>query len=112
MVALSESAVGAVQRVVETAQEPADGLRIMVAMGGCAGMQYLMGLECEAMHGDAVFSFGVVKVYVDEDSQPMLRGASIDFVDGSDGPGFVFDNPNARGACSCGKSFETAAAAE
>jgi len=115
MVALTDSAVGAIRRVMETSDEPAEGLRIMVSMGGCSGMQYFMGLECEAMDGDAIFEFGAVKVYVDEDSQPLLCGACVDFVDGDEGPGFVFNNPNARDVCTCGKSFgasPTALAAE
>lgn len=105
MVALTENAVNAVRRVMGSADDGAAGLRIMVQQGGCSGLRYMMGLESSAMDGDAVFECGGIRVYVDADSAPMLRGASVDYVDSLDGSGFVFDNPNARDTCSCGKSF-------
>jgi Uncharacterized conserved protein len=45
------------------------------------------------------------EVVVDRMSMPYLAGATIDFVDGLQGRGFLIDNPNARGSCSCGDSF-------
>lgn len=45
------------------------------------------------------------EVVVDRMSMPYLAGATIDFVDGLRGRGFVIDNPNAQGSCSCGDSF-------
>ncbi len=46
-----------------------------------------------------------LEVVVDRKSLPYLAGATIDFVDGLQGPGFVIDNPNAGGTCACGDSF-------
>ena len=105
MVALTENAVSAIRRVMDGAEGEPVGLRIMVQMGGCSGLQYLLGLESAAQDGDAVFDCGGVKVFVDPGSQPVLENVSIDFVDSLNGSGFVFDNPNAQDVCSCGKSF-------
>ena len=104
MLALTESAVEAVRRVVAGADD-VSGLRIMVESGGCSGWRYRLGLESEAYDGDRVYEFGDVKVYVDADSQPMLDGVQVDFVEDLAGSGFVFNNPNAAASCSCGKSF-------
>jgi len=30
----------------------------------------------------------------------------VDYVDGENGSGFKFDNPNAKDTCGCGESFE------
>lgn len=54
---------------------------------------------------DAVVEAGGVKVFIDPDSQPLLSGMTIDFVESLEGSGFTFDNPNAGTKCGCGKSF-------
>ncbi|CAN7243969.1 HesB/IscA family protein [Mesorhizobium caraganae] len=105
MITLTESAVAAVKAALSRVDEPAEGFRIMVEAGGCAGLKYLMGLENVWREGDAVMETDGVKVFVDASSQPHLAGTTVDFVTGLKSSGFVFDNPNARDKCACGKSF-------
>ncbi len=105
MIMLTENAIAAVKTALSRAAEPADGLRIMVRAGGCAGFKYLLGLESISREGDAVIETDGVKVFVDEGSQPHVAGTTVDFVTGFESSGFVFDNPNAREKCACGKSF-------
>lgn len=38
-------------------------------------------------------------------SAPYLTGATIDFADTIEQQGFTIDNPNAKGSCACGDSF-------
>lgn len=104
MLALTESAVAAVRKVV--AEDGAvRGLRIAVAAGGCSGFRYMMGLEAEEQDGDTVLTFDDVTVFVDADSLPLLSGTQVDFIDDLSGSGFTFSNPNATRSCGCGKSF-------
>ena len=105
MVALTDKAQDTLRHLIAKAEAGTDGLRIMVDAGGCSGFQYMLGLERTACEGDRVFAFDGVKVYVDPRSLPMVEGLSVDFVDGVEASGFVFENPNARDVCSCGKSF-------
>ena len=105
MIQLTESAVNAVKTALSRAATPAEGLRIMVEAGGCAGFKYMMGLEANTRDGDAVIDQGGVKLFVDADSQALVSGMTVDFVTGLESSGFVFDNPNATSKCSCGKSF-------
>lgn len=105
MVALSETARTMIRRLLDDSADGATGLRIMVEQGGCAGLQYKLGLDTAAHAGDEVYEFEDVRVFVDPYSVPIVRGMTIDFVDGVESAGFVFDNPNTAGACSCGKSF-------
>ena len=44
-------------------------------------------------------------LFVDPKSYLYLMGTEIDFVDGLNGSGFKFTNPNARRTCGCGESF-------
>ncbi len=108
MVALTDTAVRMVERLIGNAAEGTCGLRIMVEPGGCAGLQYLLGLESAAMDGDEIYEAGAVKVFVDPHSLPILHGTQIDYVEGLDTSGFVFDNPNVANVCSCSKSFSAA----
>ncbi|NKN34784.1 iron-sulfur cluster assembly accessory protein [Agrobacterium sp. a22-2] len=105
MINLTENAVSAVKTALSRAAEPAEGLRIMVEAGGCAGLKYMMGLESVIRDGDAVIETDGVKVYVDAGSQQHVAGMTVDFVTGLESSGFVFNNPNAAEKCACGKSF-------
>jgi iron-sulfur cluster assembly protein len=112
MIHLTDNAVAAIQTALSRAAETAnpegpsaEGLRIMVQTGGCAGFKYMMGLEAQTRDGDQVVHQGGVKLFIDSDSQPHLAGMTVDFVTGLESSGFVFDNPNASSKCSCGKSF-------
>ncbi|MUT27215.1 MULTISPECIES: iron-sulfur cluster assembly accessory protein [Mesorhizobium] len=105
MITLTSNALAAVKAALSRADEPAEGFRIMVEAGGCAGRKYLMGLESVAREGDTVMETEGVKVFVDASSQPHLAGTTVDFVTDLESSGFVFDNPNARDKCACGKSF-------
>jgi iron-sulfur cluster assembly protein len=105
MIVLTDSAVEAVKTAISKADEAPAGLRIQVEAGGCAGYKYMMGLVKEPNSDDAIVAFDEVAVFIDEASQPLLAGTTIDFVVALEGSGFTFENPNAESSCSCGKSF-------
>lgn len=105
MVALSEAAKTTIRRLIDDSTSGATGLRVMVEQGGCSGMQYMLGLESQPQSDDEIYEIDGVRIFVDPFSQPIVNGMTIDFVDGVESSGFVFDNPNVGGMCSCGKSF-------
>ena len=105
MIELTETAVAALRSVIETTSTPVVGLRLSAQAGGCSGYQYQMGLvEC-AEPGDFSCEKRGLNIFIDPDSVVLLAGTTIDFVDGLEGSGFSFDNPNAKSTCGCGKSF-------
>jgi Fe-S cluster assembly iron-binding protein IscA len=59
----------------------------------------------DAKDKDNVMSFGDVKVLVDPKSSIYLKGITLDYQDGLNGKGFVFENPSAKNTCGCGESF-------
>jgi iron-sulfur cluster assembly protein len=99
----------AVQMVKLTRQEeglPAEhGLRVAVVGGGCSGFQYALDFTNEARANDHVYEVGGLTVYVDAISARYLAGTQIDYVMGTAGAGFKFNNPKAVGSCGCGSSF-------
>lgn len=105
MVTLTESAVKAVSRFIESSEKKIVGLRIKVDGGGCSGLQYGLRLEEDVAPGDTQYEMSGITLLVDEASQPMLEGVTVDFLDSMEGSGFKFENPNAKASCGCGKSF-------
>jgi iron-sulfur cluster assembly protein len=65
-----------------------------------------MTLDKEPQADDKVFDMEGLKVFIDTRSLLYLNGTEVDYVDGSNGAGFKFDNPNAKASCGCGESFE------
>jgi len=98
MLTVTDRAVAAIKSVRE---DDTQGLRISVASGGCSGLKYNLGLESDAEKGDEVLEFGGVKVFVDPSSVMWLTGCVMDFVNAGADAGFIFENPNAGGKCSC-----------
>jgi len=105
MLEMTEQAKTAIQRFVDTSEEPIAGLRIAVVDGGCSGLQYSMSLEPGPQDGDNVVKCGTMTVFVEPNSVEKLSGTKIDFVESLEGSGFTFQNPNATKSCACGKSF-------
>jgi len=107
MINVTDSAVRQLQSLLShRAENSPKGLRVQVAKGGCSGLHYEMTLD-EGKDGDAVVERNGMKFFIDGDSVPYLRGATLDFSDGLTGTGFQVVNPNASRTCGCGSSFET-----
>jgi iron-sulfur cluster assembly protein len=103
---ISEKALKQVQKIQSENNIPAEyGLRIGVKGGGCSGLTYQMGFEGEIRDGDTVIEKEGVKLIIDGKSLFYLSGTILDFSDGLNGRGFVFNNPNATKTCGCGESF-------
>jgi iron-sulfur cluster assembly protein len=105
MLTLTSTAVGKVKEIM-TERGEEGGLRIAVVGGGCSGFQYQMSLDAAANAEDKVLEQEGLKVFIDPRSLLYLEGTKIDFIEGDNGSGFKFDNPNAQKTCGCGESFE------
>jgi iron-sulfur cluster assembly accessory protein len=105
MITMTPGAISKVKSILAERKEEA-GLRIAVVGGGCSGFQYQMTLDKEARSDDKVMDMDGLKVFVDTRSLLYLSGTSVDYIDGANGSGFKFDNPNAKASCGCGDSFE------
>ena len=98
------------------------GLRVRVIGGGCAGFSYDLFFEDETTDMDQTFTSHGIPIYVDMMSAQYVEGTEIDYVEGLDrsrplwefwvveglqGAGFKFVNPQAKQTCGCGSSFAT-----
>jgi iron-sulfur cluster assembly accessory protein len=87
-------------------------LRVGVTGGGCSGFQYSLSVEPQSKPGDVVVEQDGVRIAVDAEALPYLKGTLIDYVQGLHSAGFKFVNPNAARTCGCGSSFSVEATQE
>jgi iron-sulfur cluster assembly accessory protein len=107
MINVTDNAVRQLQSLLSTqAEDSRKGLRVQVAKGGCSGLHYEMTLD-EKKESDEVIERDGMQFFIDGESIPYLRGATLDFHGGLSGAGFRIVNPNASRTCGCGTSFET-----
>jgi iron-sulfur cluster assembly protein len=81
------------------------GLRLGVRKTGCSGFAYVVNYADDSHPDDVVFEDHGVKVFVDPESLTMVNGTVVDFVRQGLNEAFKFNNPNVKGECGCGESF-------
>ena len=81
------------------------GLKVAVKGGGCSGLLYVLDIVDGPDADDKVIEQNGIEVYVPKKAYIYLAGTELDFSDGLNGKGFVFNNPNATKSCGCGDSF-------
>ena len=64
-----------------------------------------MNYADDSRPADLVFEDQGVKVFVDPESLPLIKGTTVDFVKQGLNEAFRFHNPNTKGECGCGESF-------
>jgi len=74
--------------------------------GGCSGLSYSLNFDTNTTEHDRVGDIHGVKLAVDKKFDPYLDGTVVDFYDGLEKRGFVFNNPNVAQTCCCGSSFQ------
>ena len=81
------------------------GIRVGVTTTGCSGMAYVLEFVDKIDVGDQVFDDQGIKIIVDQKSLVYIDGTEMDFVKQGVNEGFEFKNPNSKGECGCGESF-------
>lgn len=81
------------------------GLRLGIKTTGCSGLAYVLEFVDEPNEDDSVFDIDDVNIIIDGKSLVYLEGIQLDFVKEGLNEGFKFTNPNAKGECGCGESF-------
>ncbi len=105
MVIVTETAAAKLKDLMAKEGMQDQALRIRVMGGGCSGYQYQLAFDTPE-EGDQVIEQGGVKVVIDPKSLLFLTGSEVDYTDGLYGAGFTIKNPNAKGSCGCGQSFQ------
>lgn len=99
---------GAEQRIADLmARAPAGaiGVKLSTPRRGCSGLAYSVDYVSEEQPFDEKIETASGTFYVDGASVLYLVGSTMDWIEDDFAAGFVFANPNAKGACGCGESF-------
>jgi iron-sulfur cluster assembly protein len=81
------------------------GLRLGIKTTGCSGLAYVLEFVDDLNEDDEMFNIDGVNIIIDGKSLVYLAGIELDFVKNGLNEGFEFNNPNAKGECGCGESF-------
>ena len=104
-VLLTPAAEARVAELMGKAPEGAIGVKLSTPRRGCSGLAYSVDyVSEEAKFDEKVVTTGGT-FYIDGPSVLYLVGSTMDWVEDDFTAGFVFTNPNAKGACGCGESF-------
>lgn len=104
-VLLTPSAEARVADLMAQAPEGTIGVKLSTPRRGCSGLAYSVDYVTEADPFDEKIETPGGAFYIDSGSVLYLVGSTMDWVEDDFTAGFVFNNPNAKGACGCGESF-------
>ena len=104
-VILTQSEEERVAALMAKAPEGAIGVKLSTPRRGCSGLAYSVDYVTEETAFDEKIETPGGIFYIDGASVLYLIGSTMDWVEDDFTAGFVFENPNAKGACGCGESF-------
>ncbi|XP_011431875.1 iron-sulfur cluster assembly 1 homolog, mitochondrial [Magallana gigas] len=101
---LTPAAVNQVKKIL--GENPGTiGLKIGVKTRGCNGLTYTMEYAKEKAKFDEEVLQDGVKILIDSKAQLTLLGTEMDYQTDKLASEFIFNNPNIKGTCGCGESF-------
>src|SRR5687767_15850892 len=104
-VQLTSAAEARVADLMARAPEGTIGVKLSTPRRGCSGLAYSVDYVTEVDPFDEKIVTPGGDFYVDGGSILYLIGSTMEWVEDDFTAGFVFQNPNAKGACGCGESF-------
>ena len=102
---LTETAQARIAELMARAPDGSVGVKLSTPRRGCSGLAYSVDYVAGADPMDERIETPGGTLYVDGGSILYLIGSTMDWVEDDFTAGFVFANPNAKGACGCGESF-------
>jgi iron-sulfur cluster assembly protein len=102
---LTPSAEARIAELMTKAPKDAIGVKLSTPRRGCSGLAYSVDYVTQAEKFDEHIVTPGGDFYIDGGSVLYLVGSTMDWVEDDFAAGFVFNNPNAKGACGCGESF-------
>ena len=104
-ITLTSAAEARIAELMTRAPEGAVGVKLSTPRRGCSGLAYSVDyVAIENAFDEKIVTPGGL-FYIDGASVLYLVGSTMDWVEDDFAAGFVFENPNAKGACGCGESF-------
>ena len=104
-ISITDNAAAHIQALLAKRAKPSVGIKVGVRSRGCSGLSYTIEYADEIGKYDEVVEDKGVRVLIDPKAVMFLLGTEMDFQDEKFKSGFTFTNPNEKGRCGCGESF-------
>lgn len=104
-VILTQAAEARIAELMASAPADAVGVKLSTPRRGCSGLAYSVDYVRAADAFDERIETPGGSFFIDGGSVLYLVGSTMDWQEDDFAAGFVFNNPNAKGACGCGESF-------
>ncbi|MDD9334475.1 MAG: iron-sulfur cluster assembly accessory protein [Rickettsiaceae bacterium] len=105
VMSLTDAAAQQIKRLIDKRNRPSFGIRIGVKSGGCSGLSYYVEYADNKNKFDEVIEDKGVRILIDPKALMYILASEMDYVEDKFKSGFTFNNPNEKGSCGCGKSF-------
>src|SRR4029078_3830403 len=99
---LTRAAEARIAELMGKAPEGVVGVKLSTPRRGCSGLAYSVDYVTDPDPIDGAIPVGGTPLWVDAGSLLYLVGSTMDWQEDDFTAGFVFQNPNAKGACGCG----------
>ena len=106
---VSELASLEIKNLLNQRKEPCAGIRISVRTRGCSGLSYMVEyaiIDKNITKFDDLVIKDEISIFIDPKASMFLIGSEMIYKDDDIYSGFDFVNPNEKGRCGCGESFQ------
>lgn len=109
---VSPEALTQIKNLLSKRSEPCEGIRVGVRTRGCSGLSYTIEYAIKdkniSKYDDVVLcdqNDQKIQIFIDPKVSMFLIGSEMIFKQDQVSSGFDFVNPNEKGRCGCGESF-------
>jgi len=104
-ISITDAAAEHIKALLAAREKESAGIRVGIRTRGCSGLSYTIEYADEISKFDEVVEDKGVRVLIDPKAVMFLIGTEMDFKEEKFKSGFTFTNPNEKGRCGCGESF-------
>ncbi len=105
-------AIVQIKKLLSKRTEPCEGIRVSVRTRGCSGLSYTIEFAIAdkniSKYDDVILckdNDKEIQIFIDPKVSMFLIGSEMVFKEDELSSGFDFVNPNEKGRCGCGESF-------
>lgn len=106
---ISPEALKQIQNLIKQRKEPCEGIRVGVRTRGCSGLSYTIEYALKDKNitkfDDVIIADNDIQIFIDPKVSMFLIGSEMIYIEEELKSGFDFINPNEKGRCGCGESF-------
>ena len=107
ILSITSNAADQIKKILSDAPDGIDSVLVGIDNSGCSGYSYKLDFakSKDLNDFDRIDEHGV-KILIDPKATMFLLGSTMDYRTDKLSSRFVFDNPNEKGTCGCGESFQ------